>query len=520
MLDENNWRCTLCRIKNGNEFVVCRSCETPNPNASAEQLAKHKADEAKKKADAAAAKPVGFTMPSAGGAGFAFGTKSTGTAFAFGSKPAAATADGAAAAPASGDKPASTGFKFGASAPGKGFAFGSSAVKASSVADAAAPAAADAAAVAAAAAETDEKTVTKSVAAADPVAPAAAAAAPAPAPAAKKKESTAVRRPAPTADASDAAADGKRSSLAIPTRVGDDGAAAKAAKAADTAAAKFAAALKKNKGIPMVIGSGDMSQLGLGTAVRERKFPAIVKALEGEDIAAVAAGALHNLVLTKSGKIFSWGCNDDGAIGRETKVDATEMTPAPVAGLVGVKITQISCGASHSLALDADGVAYSWGAYRDASGLVGFDKGAMVQSVPVALRFPPVSGRAITIAQIAAAESHSLALDTEGRVWYWGDVYIGRRQSDRLKRDRLSPRVVSFPPKPKRGSKAAAEADLKDWNIKAVFCGGYTSFAVAESGNVRFSFCLSIILFPAPRTSDVLLTPSSVCLFFLLSRFV
>jgi len=451
-LDENSWRCTTCRVKNPNTAFACRSCEAVSPTATPEQIAQSKAAaEAKRKAEAAAAaataKPSGFTMSSTG---FAFGgatTGAAGTGFAFGAKPAAPAADGAASPAAA---PVIGGFKFTPTA----------APAAAAAAPAAAPSAAPAAAAAAAAA------------------PAHAAA---PATGASRGKTA-----APVAASAVAAPAAKRAAAAPVTAVNDNGAAAKACVAANAAAVKPNAAIAKKKGLVFSFGAGDMSQLGLGRQTRERKFPALIKTLEEEDVVAVAAGALHNLVLTKTGKVYSWGCNDDGAIGRETATDVGEMAPALVDGLAGVTVTQISCGASHSLALDDKGTVYSWGAYRDASGLVGYNTDSMRQNAAAAIEFPHVSGRAVVIAQVVAGESHSLALDTEGRVWYWGDVFIGRRQNDRHKRARLSPRLVNFPPKPRKGSKAAREANMEDWDIKSVCAGGYSSFAIAASGNVRF----------------------------------
>jgi alpha-tubulin suppressor-like RCC1 family protein len=58
-------------------------------------------------------------------------------------------------------------------------------------------------------------------------------------------------------------------------------------------------------------GSGDMSQLGLGSSMLERKNPTPIKTLEGYNVIGIASGALHNAALLDSGKVWTWGCNDD-----------------------------------------------------------------------------------------------------------------------------------------------------------------------------------------------------------------
>jgi regulator of chromosome condensation len=35
-------------------------------------------------------------------------------------------------------------------------------------------------------------------------------------------------------------------------------------------------------------------------------------------IVKIAVGGLHTLALTTRGEVYSWGCNDDGALGRKT----------------------------------------------------------------------------------------------------------------------------------------------------------------------------------------------------------
>eukprot|EP00971_Amphidinium_carterae_P059528 1177206-Amphidinium_carterae.1 len=65
-----------------------------------------------------------------------------------------------------------------------------------------------------------------------------------------------------------------------------------------------------------VHGSGECDQLGLGDHQRERQKPTVVQSLSAESITTLSCGALHTLCVTADGRLFSWGCNDDGALGR------------------------------------------------------------------------------------------------------------------------------------------------------------------------------------------------------------
>jgi hypothetical protein len=60
-------------------------------------------------------------------------------------------------------------------------------------------------------------------------------------------------------------------------------------------------------------------------------------------------------------QVYTWGVNDEGALGRE----GDELEPTVVAGAIeGKRIIQIGCGDSHTVALAQDGTVYHWGIYR------------------------------------------------------------------------------------------------------------------------------------------------------------
>lgn len=86
---------------------------------------------------------------------------------------------------------------------------------------------------------------------------------------------------------------------------------------------------------------GDAGQLGCGEDIMgerkndefslkkfsERKKPALVKELD-EPILCAAAGGMHNVCVGDSGDVYTFGCNDEGALGRETKEEEEAFLPA------------------------------------------------------------------------------------------------------------------------------------------------------------------------------------------------
>lgn len=62
-------------------------------------------------------------------------------------------------------------------------------------------------------------------------------------------------------------------------------------------------------------------------------------------------------------QVYTFGCNDEGALGRLIKDDDTEpYVPGKVP--LAEKIVQISAGDSHTAALTDEGKVFIWGTFR------------------------------------------------------------------------------------------------------------------------------------------------------------
>lgn len=142
-----------------------------------------------------------------------------------------------------------------------------------------------------------------------------------------------------------------------------------------------------------VCGEGSSGELGLGTAknVIDVKRPRFNKLLSPEEVGVVqiAVGGMHCVALAHDNKIFTWGVNDQGALGRETAwdggyrdVDADsdsdsddddsglnplESNPTAIpteAFPEGTVFVQVAAADSASFALTDDGLVYGWGTFR------------------------------------------------------------------------------------------------------------------------------------------------------------
>ncbi|KAI8912825.1 regulator of chromosome condensation 1/beta-lactamase-inhibitor protein II [Gorgonomyces haynaldii] len=221
-----------------------------------------------------------------------------------------------------------------------------------------------------------------------------------------------------------------------------------------------------------VVGSGDCGQLGLGQDVLEKEKPALLSYFSDKNIVGIFAGGLHNICLSQDGKLYSWGCNDQRALGRSGE----ETEPGPVEGLDGVKVVDVCCGDSQTFCLTEDGQVYGWGTFRDKTGIFGFAPGVKQQNTPALI--PQLKN----IVHISCGTNHAVAISADGKIYTWGvgeQNQLGRKITPRqIVESSLTPRPINFKP-----YKMSAK-------FKSVYCGAYHTFVVHENGTV-FSFGLN-----------------------------
>jgi alpha-tubulin suppressor-like RCC1 family protein len=160
-----------------------------------------------------------------------------------------------------------------------------------------------------------------------------------------------------------------------------------------------------------------------GWIVDCRKEPQQLPGLE--DVIDIAAGSRHSVAVKDDGTVWTWGENDWGQLGIPAEFSAASYatpqqvwsvpgtTPYTASPLVGIR--QVAAGARHNLALDSQGRVWSWGENR--YGQLGQNFSNTLAS-PV--RGPSDVDFLVDVVAIAAGESHSLAVTRDGRVYAWG----------------------------------------------------------------------------------------------------
>ncbi|KAK3605151.1 hypothetical protein CHS0354_000820 [Potamilus streckersoni] len=135
----------------------------------------------------------------------------------------------------------------------------------------------------------------------------------------------------------------------------------------------------------------------------------------GDGYIQISAGYAHSLALKKNGELWAWGWNADGQLGDGTNANV----PAPKK--IGDGYIQISAGYAHSLALKNGGELWAWG--LNANGQLGDGTSGINANKNIPTR---IGKSVVEYTQIAASQTHSLALKSNGELWAWGWNFSGQ----------------------------------------------------------------------------------------------
>lgn len=78
------------------------------------------------------------------------------------------------------------------------------------------------------------------------------------------------------------------------------------------------------------------------------------------DCSGALAGLGHTVALNTDGEVYAWGLNENGQCGVGGRRENVEV-PALLDSLSTKRVSWVSCGESHTVALTTEGVALTWG---------------------------------------------------------------------------------------------------------------------------------------------------------------
>ena len=196
-------------------------------------------------------------------------------------------------------------------------------------------------------------------------------------------------------------------------------------------------ALKAN-GTVWTWGNNASGQLGNGTTIDNMVLSVVpgltevVAVAAGGDWVVVAGrwGGGYSVALKKDGSVWAWGDNQFGQLGNGTY---NNYSTSPVKVPVISRVIAIAAGYSHTLALDSDGKLWAWG-FND-RGQLGLGDGTKGYIWIV----PELVGTGFT--NLAAGLDHGIALKRDGTLWSWGENIVGQLGDGTLA-ERVAPVLV------------------------------------------------------------------------------
>lgn len=208
---------------------------------------------------------------------------------------------------------------------------------------------------------------------------------------------------------------------------------------------------------------------------------------------------MHNAVYTEDGHVFTWGCSDDGSLGRT----GDENTPIIVSKLQDKAVIGVACGDGQTVAITTTGEVWAWGCFKDREGKKFFnpphpkDSTAPWKEIKQQQNEPVEIEELKNIVEVACGASFCLARSSSGFVYSWGLGESGElgRKVDNLKdgEEYDKRRIYEQHLKPgfmyidsTRSSLGSTAGSKPAQNVKAIGCGAYHSMVVVV-GDVVFT---------------------------------
>lgn len=176
-------------------------------------------------------------------------------------------------------------------------------------------------------------------------------------------------------------------------------------------------------------GKGDFGRLGLGDCV-PRYIPTLVADIF--KVGYVSCGSAHTLVLSKDGRtVWSFGSGDHGKLGHGDTLHS--YSPKVIEALQGLEFIKLQACCTASLALTTSGNVLAWGTGPCTGSRRTADSPAIM--IPRIVEFPTsfkggaktrAGSPLVKLVDIAASDSHCLAVARDGTVYAWGLNSMGQ----------------------------------------------------------------------------------------------
>ncbi|AUR52062.1 RCC1 domain-containing protein [Aquella oligotrophica] len=164
--------------------------------------------------------------------------------------------------------------------------------------------------------------------------------------------------------------------------------------------------------------NGQLGNANTGTSSNVPVAVSTTTGLTNTNVATISAGTNTSCVVTKFGKAYCWGINNNGQLGNATNTASNvPVAVSTTTGLTDTNVAMISAGQYATCGVTTFGKAYCWG--TNAYGQLGNGNTGVNSNIPVAVL--TTTGLTDTnVAAISAGPNFTCALTTSKEIYCWG----------------------------------------------------------------------------------------------------
>ncbi|MDX2059244.1 MAG: hypothetical protein SFV24_15655 [Gemmatimonadales bacterium] len=171
-------------------------------------------------------------------------------------------------------------------------------------------------------------------------------------------------------------------------------------------------------GLVYAWGNNLKGELGTGSATEQPRGPAVVPGVR--DVVSIATVNGAAVVVTRDGRVWSWGSNEQGGLGRGTSADVREPgqpTPAPGPAITDAIEVKAGTFGRHFIVRRRNGTLIGWG--NSDWGQLGAGISGDFQLKPTPIKLPDVEAYWL-------GGNFSFARTKDGSLWFWGEETAAR----------------------------------------------------------------------------------------------
>lgn len=166
-----------------------------------------------------------------------------------------------------------------------------------------------------------------------------------------------------------------------------------------------------------MLGIQDQTTLSVPTRIPSKSF-------RDSPVAQISSGLHHNAVLTKDGKVFTFGLGSNGRLGNFS--DRNQHVPCVVKGLLQTPIRSVNCGNDATACIDFKNQLWAFGFNNKGKlGMLSIDSKI---AEPICILQVPNKYQVEGVQEVSVGFTHSTLRTVDNKIFVLGDIVISKQK--------------------------------------------------------------------------------------------